>query len=119
VLGFLLPERAFGSMPAALAKVARTALLTVPTFFSGLAFSGELAAFVSVDIALASNMLGSMAGGLIEYNSMYFGFRALYLFALGFYVLAFAAVLVRRLAKRAAVHAQQAEAAQRPQEASS
>ena len=118
VLGFLLPEKTFGSMPPALAKVTRTALLTLPMFFSGLAFSGELAAFVSVDIALASNMLGSMAGGLIEYNSMYFGFRALYLFALGFYALAFAAVLVRRLAKRAATQAQPQDVVQRPQEAS-
>ncbi|MBN1918325.1 MAG: hypothetical protein JW889_10470 [Verrucomicrobia bacterium] len=108
VLGFLLPERTFGSMPPVLAKVARTALLTLPMFFSGLAFSSELAAFVGVDIALAWNMLGSMAGGLIEYNSMYFGFRKLYLFALGFYALAFAAVLVRRLVKRTTATAQDA-----------
>ena len=37
-----------------------------------------------------------MAGGLIEYNSMYFGFRALYFFALGLYALAFVSSLLRR-----------------------
>jgi hypothetical protein len=30
-----------------------------------------------------------MLGGLLEYNSMYFGFRFMYLLALGFYGLAF------------------------------
>jgi spermidine synthase len=105
VLGLLLPERVFGAMPVVVAKVARTALLTVPLFFSGLAFSSELAVFATVDVALASNLLGSMTGGLIEYNSMYFGFHALYLFALAFYAMAFGAALLRRRAARAAASA--------------
>ena len=33
--------------------------------------------------------MGALFGGVMEYNSMYFGFAFLYLLALGFYVLAF------------------------------
>jgi len=38
---------------------------------------------------MASNLLGAMLGGFLEYNSMYFGFRSLYVLALGLYALAF------------------------------
>jgi len=37
-----------------------------------------------------------MLGGFLEYNSMYFGFRSLYLFALALYGLAFVAALLAR-----------------------
>jgi hypothetical protein len=37
---------------------------------------------------MASNLLGAILGGLTEYNAMYFGFRFLYLIAIGFYLLA-------------------------------
>jgi hypothetical protein len=37
---------------------------------------------------MAVNILGAMTGGILEYNSMYFGFRSLYLLALLLYVLA-------------------------------
>ena len=38
---------------------------------------------------MAFNLLGAICGGLLEYNSMYFGFQSLYLIALGCYALAF------------------------------
>ena len=59
-----------------------TVLLTLPLFFSGLAFSAELQKTASVAVALSSNLLGSMLGGFLEYNSTYFGFRSLYFVAL-------------------------------------
>jgi hypothetical protein len=34
--------------------------------------------------------MGALFGGVMEYNSMYFGFAFLYLLALGFYALAWA-----------------------------
>jgi len=33
-------------------------------------------------------LMGAMFGGVLEYNSMYFGFRFLYLLALGLYAAA-------------------------------
>jgi len=38
---------------------------------------------------MAINLLGAIVGGLLEYNSMYFGFQALYPMAIVCYVLAF------------------------------
>jgi hypothetical protein len=65
-----------------------TTVLTLPLFFAGFAFSNELRKASSVSIALSSNLLGAMLGGFLEYNSMYFGYRALYLIALLAYGLA-------------------------------
>ena len=66
--------------------------LTLPVFFSGLAFSLGLKVAPSVSGVLAVNLAGAIAGGLTEYNSMQFGFRSLYLvagvlFAAGGYLL--------------------------------
>ena len=72
-----------------------TILLVIPVLFSGLVFSISLRERGSVASALASNLFGAIVGGLLEYNSMYFGFRALYLFALGIYALS-ALALMRR-----------------------
>jgi hypothetical protein len=66
-----------------------TFVLTLPLFFSGFAFSSELKKSASVAIALSSNLLGAMLGGFLEYNSMYFGYRSLYILALIMYGLAF------------------------------
>lgn len=66
-------------------------LLTIPLFFSGLVFSTLIGrAKVNISTALAYNLLGALFGGLMEYNSMYFGFAFLYLLAIGFYFLAWA-----------------------------
>ena len=40
------------------------------------------------------NLSGAIVGGLLEYNSMYFGFRALYLMAMVCYGLAFLSEVV-------------------------
>ena len=66
-----------------------TVILTIPLFFSGFAFSFELKKSSSVPVSLSSNLLGAMLGGFLEYNSMYFGFHALYFLALAMYGLAF------------------------------
>jgi hypothetical protein len=66
-------------------------LLTMPLFFSGIVFSTLIAkAEVSISTALAYNLMGALFGGLMEHNSMYFGFAFLYLLAIGFYFLAWA-----------------------------
>jgi len=73
-----------------------SALLTLPLFFSGVAFSTELKRTASVAGALSANLLGAMLGGFLEYNSMYLGIRALYFIALVMYGLAAFFALRRR-----------------------
>ena len=79
-----------GGLPSTLAgRAAAVALLTLPMLFSGIVFSTLLADRVAIGRVMAANLIGAMSGGLLEYNSMYFGFRFLYLLAMGFYATAF------------------------------
>jgi hypothetical protein len=63
-------------------------VLTCPLFFSGIVFSTLIAGTDALAGAMALNLLGAMCGGLLEYNSMYFGFRFLYWLALALYLAA-------------------------------
>lgn len=71
-------------------RLETTVVLTSPIFFSGIVFSTLLGSRGRIAAIMAVNLLGAMCGGLLEYNSMYFGFRALYVMAMILYVLAFA-----------------------------
>jgi SAM-dependent methyltransferase len=77
----------FGS--GLLGRLATTIQLTCPLFFSGILFSVLLSRAPNLGRAMAANLFGALCGGLLEYNSMYFGFRFLYLLALAIYGLAF------------------------------
>jgi spermidine synthase len=72
------------------AKISFLTLLTVPMFFSGIIFSSLLKKSQDVTGALAYNIIGAMLGGLLEYNSLKFGFSSLYFIALLAYILAWA-----------------------------
>jgi hypothetical protein len=90
--------RAGGLPSTAAGRIASAALLTSPLFFSGVVFSTLLGTRGSVAAVMAANLLGAMAGGLLEYNSMYFGFRFLYLLAMALYAVAWVQTLVGRRA---------------------
>jgi hypothetical protein len=88
-LGAGLAVARTGGMPATpLGQLSAVVVLTVPMFFSGIAFSSLLAGTGDIAGALAMNLLGAMCGGLLEYNSMYFGFQFLYWIAMGLYGMA-------------------------------
>jgi hypothetical protein len=55
-------------------------------FFAGLIFAIIFSQTTSVEIALGSNLIGAVLGGIFEYTSLVYGIRILYLFALMFYV---------------------------------
>jgi spermidine synthase len=85
-LGAGLAVAKAGGMPATpLGQLTAVVVLTVPMFFSGIAFSSLLAGSGDIAGALAMNLLGAMCGGLLEYNSMYFGFQFLYWIAMALY----------------------------------
>jgi SAM-dependent methyltransferase len=64
-------------------------VLTVPLLFSGIVFSTLITSRGQLSGMMAMNLIGAVCGGLLEYNSMYFGFRFLYLVAMACYLLAF------------------------------
>jgi hypothetical protein len=79
-----------GGLPSTmLGRLATAVILTCPIFFSGIVFSTLLASKGEISSIMAINLLGAMCGGLLEYNSMYFGFRFLYLIAMALYFLGF------------------------------
>lgn len=93
MLGIFVPGTTVAGVLPPLGKVLATVLVTLPLFFSGFAFSSEMQRQQNLPAALSSNLLGAMLGGFLEYNSMYFGFRSLYFFALVLYGLAFVTAL--------------------------
>jgi SAM-dependent methyltransferase len=91
-LGWVV-SRGGGLAPTALGRLGTVVLLASPLLFSGVSFSTLLARRGLAADAMAFNVIGAMVGGLVEYNSMYFGFRSLYLVAGVFYAFAFASAL--------------------------
>ena len=77
----------FASTP--LGRLETSIVLTLPLLFSGIVFSTLLSSRGQISGMIAMNLLGAVCGGLLEYNSMYFGFQFLYLVAMGCYILAF------------------------------
>jgi spermidine synthase len=89
--GMAVPVGAFTGLPPLASQALAAGLVTLPVLFSGFIFSGALKNSSDLPGALASNLVGAMAGGLIEYNSMYFGFNALGFAALALYAAAWIA----------------------------
>lgn len=86
-----------GGLPSTTAgRVETLIVLTCPLFFAGIVFSTLLSTQSRISSVMSMNLLGAMCGGILEYNSMYFGFHFLYLLAIGLY----AAALVSNLAFR-------------------
>jgi SAM-dependent methyltransferase len=78
-----------GGLPSGwLGRIGLAIVLTSPMFFSGLLFSTLLRSRGAISGMMAMNLLGATCGGLLEYNSMYFGFQFLYILAAGLYVAA-------------------------------
>ena len=84
-----LAARSGGFASTPLGRFETAALLSLPLLFSGIVFSTLLSARGHIASIMAMNLLGAIVGGLLEYNSMYLGFQALYLMAMACYVLAF------------------------------
>jgi len=84
---FVARSGGFASTP--FGRIETVVILTCPLLFSGIIFSTILSSKGSICGMMAMNLFGAICGGLLEYNSMYFGFRWLYLAALVCYFLAF------------------------------
>ncbi|MGB2634527.1 MAG: hypothetical protein WAM58_11380, partial [Candidatus Acidiferrum sp.] len=77
-------------------RVLTAIILTSPLFFSGIVFSTLLGRGSKISSAMSLNLVGAMCGGILEYNSMYFGFQMLYLIAFGLYAAALLSSLMFR-----------------------
>jgi SAM-dependent methyltransferase len=65
-------------------------LAFAPVFLANVIFSNSFRDTKFADVAFASNLLGIMAGGMLEYLSMLFGYHLLLVLVIAFYALAMA-----------------------------
>jgi hypothetical protein len=91
-LAFWFPFQRIGGSAAVVGTVA-VAVFSVPVVFAGILFSSQFRAVKSQSAALGANLLGAIAGGLMENLSLVFGMRALLLVAMGVYAAAGFALL--------------------------
>lgn len=80
-LAYLLPIRVLGGLPVAIRALGGTTLLSLPLFFAGVIFSESLRRAGEAARPLASNLGGSVVGGVLEYGSLVWGIKSLYLLA--------------------------------------
>jgi hypothetical protein len=94
-LAYLVPGGALLSWePPALRYAAASVLAFLPIFLANLVFAGSFKRTgARADVAFASNLLGIMCGGMLEYAALVYGYRHLLLLAIAFYALA---ALLRR-----------------------
>ncbi|HEY7064792.1 MAG TPA: hypothetical protein VII06_25185 [Chloroflexota bacterium] len=97
----VVPLGALGGLDAPLRAALGSLLLALPLLFAGVVFAILFARSSAPSRAIGSNLLGALAGGLLEYASMISGFGALGLLALGLYAGSWLALRRRPLLARA------------------
>ena len=100
-IGYLAPPDSLLLEPAWLRYVVAGGLTFAPVFVANLVFSRSFRDTRTADMAFASNLLGAMVGGAVEYLALITGYQALLLVVAGLYALAYVfATRFRRLADR-------------------
>jgi SAM-dependent methyltransferase len=91
VANYLFPLQALFELGPAARVAACAALIGGPVYCAAVCFSRLFAAERSTGFALGVNLLGAMAGGLVEYASMAIGMRKVWLVVLAVYAAAWLA----------------------------
>jgi spermidine synthase len=99
---YAFPVSSLVAMSAASRVVAASLLIGLPVFCAALAFSHLFRREPVTGYPLGVNLVGAMAGGLLEYTSMALGMRAVWLLVLAVYALAWVGTEVAGGARRAA-----------------
>lgn len=90
IFGYFFPLKFLGQENFALKLILSVLYVSIPIFFSslifGLSFRKEEK---ETSLCLASNMLGAIIGGIVEYGSMIFGLKSLGIFAFSIYFLSY------------------------------
>jgi hypothetical protein len=98
-IAFLLPPESLLLDPPWLRYALAAGLAFAPVFFANLVFSYSFRDTKTADMAFASNLLGAMVGGALEYVALLTGYRALLMVVAVLYALAYVfATRWRRLA---------------------
>jgi len=93
-MNFVFPIHLLLRYALAMRLFASMILMASPIFFAAVIFARSYMQTPNVDLAFASNLLGAVIGGLIEYSSLVIGFRHLFLISLGIYALSYVALFL-------------------------
>jgi ABC-type multidrug transport system permease subunit len=88
VLNVLLPPEALLLGNPLVRYLLASVLAFTPVFLANIIFANSFRDSETADVAFASNLLGIMVGGGLEYFSMLIGYRMLLLFVIVFYACA-------------------------------
>lgn len=101
LINYFLPINTLLGISSPVLRYGLASILTfAPIFCANVVFSHSFRDSLAADIAFASNLLGAMLGGMFEYVALIFGYQALLIFVLIFYI---AAYLTRNFKKTAEV----------------
>jgi SAM-dependent methyltransferase len=88
-VAFLLPPESLLIDPPLLRYTLAAAVAFAPVFFANLVFSYSFRDTATADMAFASNLLGAMVGGALEYMALITGYQVLLLVVAALYGLAY------------------------------
>jgi hypothetical protein len=97
-VAFLLPPESLLFDPIWLRYVVAAAVAFAPVFLANLVFSYSFRDTATADMAFASNLLGAMVGGALEYLALITGYRFLLIVVAGLYAAAWLFATRYRLA---------------------
>jgi len=83
---YFFPLDSLNAIPPAPRAIASATLLSLPLFFAGVIFSEALRRAKETAQPLASNLSGAVVGGMLEYGSILWGIKSLYLIAAVVYI---------------------------------
>ena len=97
VFGYFFPLARLAGYHPLVKGIIGTTVLCVPLFFAGMIFSESLRRYGETSRPIASNFSGSAVGGILEYGSIWWGIKSLYLVAIILYIGAMVAAIRQRL----------------------
>ena len=95
VTNYLFPIHILLSMGWVMRLLSSMILMALPIFFAAFIFAHSYKQTPDTDLAFASNLLGAVFGGLLEYSSLVIGFRGLFLVALAIYLLSYITLILK------------------------
>ena len=91
LVAYVLPPSALLFDPAWLRYLAAAVIAFAPVFFANLVFTASFRDTRTADMAFASNLIGAMVGGVLEYAALVTGYQALLIIVAALYAGAYLA----------------------------
>jgi Spermine/spermidine synthase domain len=100
LLGYFFPLGQLSGFSSVFKALIGITVLSLPLYFAGIIFSESLRRYGETSRPIASNFSGSAVGGILEYGSIWWGIKSLYLIAIILYFGALLTALKQHLLKK-------------------